>query len=50
MNAIFYPIAIVLFFWSILGAVGEPATGLMSEWLKMDKLEDMNPPPTQPID
>jgi ribonuclease Z len=29
---------------------GEPATSLMSEWLKEGQLEDMVPPPTQPID
>jgi ribonuclease Z len=29
---------------------GEPATGLMTDWLKKGTLEGMNPPPTQPID
>ncbi len=29
---------------------GEPATGLMSDWLKEGELEGLNPPPTQPID
>ncbi|MHC4907084.1 MAG: guanitoxin biosynthesis MBL fold metallo-hydrolase GntH [Planctomycetota bacterium] len=29
---------------------GEPATSLMSEWLKEGTLEGLNPPPTQPID
>jgi ribonuclease Z len=29
---------------------GEPATGLMSEWLKKGTLEGFNPPPKQPID
>jgi ribonuclease Z len=29
---------------------GEPATGLMSDWLSKGKLEGFNPPPTQPID
>ncbi len=29
---------------------GEPATGLMSDWLLKGKLEGFNPPPTQPID
>ena len=29
---------------------GEPATGLMQEWLKEGTLEGLNPPPTQPID
>ena len=29
---------------------GEPATGLMSEWLKKGTLEGFNPPPTQSID
>ena len=29
---------------------GEPATGLMSEWLREGELKGMNPPPTQPID
>ena len=29
---------------------GEPATSLMSEWLKEGQLEDMVPPPTQAID
>lgn len=29
---------------------GEPATGLMSEWLKKGTLEGLNPPPKQPID
>ena len=29
---------------------GEPATGLMSEWLRKAELKGMNPPPTQPID
>jgi ribonuclease Z len=29
---------------------GEPATGLMSEWLKEGALEGINPPPTQPLD
>ena len=28
----------------------EPATGLMSEWLKKGELEGVNPPPTQPMD
>ncbi|MCZ6470327.1 MAG: hypothetical protein O6649_03090, partial [Gammaproteobacteria bacterium] len=28
---------------------GDPATGLMSEWLKKGELEGVNPPPTQPI-
>jgi|GEM_PF-5514219 len=29
---------------------GEPATGLMTDWLKKGALESMIPPPTQPID
>jgi ribonuclease Z len=29
---------------------GEPATGLMSEWLREGELKGLNPPPTQPID
>ncbi|UCC15110.1 MAG: MBL fold metallo-hydrolase, partial [Gammaproteobacteria bacterium] len=29
---------------------GEPATGLMSEWLEQGKVKEMIPPPTQPID
>jgi ribonuclease Z len=29
---------------------GEPATGLMSEWLKEGEIKGLNPPPTQPID
>jgi ribonuclease Z len=29
---------------------GEPATGLMTDWLKEGALEGLNPPPTQPID
>ena len=29
---------------------GDPATGLMTEWLKEGALEGMIPPPTQPID
>ncbi|MGI9568499.1 MAG: hypothetical protein ACR2PH_01880, partial [Desulfobulbia bacterium] len=29
---------------------GEPATGLMSDWLNKGALEGLNPPPTQPID
>ena len=29
---------------------GEPATGLMSEWLKKGTVEGFNPPPKQPID
>ncbi len=29
---------------------GEPATGLMSEWLRKGELEGMIPPPTQPLD
>jgi hypothetical protein len=29
---------------------GEPATGLMSEWLVKGKIEDFVPQPTQPID
>ena len=29
---------------------GEPATGLMNDWLKEGKLEGLNPPPTQPIE
>lgn len=29
---------------------GEPATGLMSEWLKQGELEGLNPPPKQPLD
>jgi ribonuclease Z len=29
---------------------GEPATGLMSEWLEKGKLEGMIPPPKQPVD
>jgi ribonuclease Z len=29
---------------------GEPATGLMSDWLKQGELEGLNPPPTQPLD
>lgn len=29
---------------------GEPATGLMSDWLEQGKMKDMIPPPTQPID
>ena len=28
----------------------DPATGLMSEWLKKGELEGVNPPPTQPMD
>ena len=29
---------------------GEPATGLMIEWLREGELKGINPPPTQPID
>jgi ribonuclease Z len=29
---------------------GEPATGLMSDWLKKGEVKGMNPPPKQPID
>jgi len=29
---------------------GEPATGLMSDWLNKGKLEGVVPPPTQPKD
>jgi ribonuclease Z len=29
---------------------GDPATGLMSDWLKKGEVKGMNPPPTQPID
>lgn len=29
---------------------GDPATGLMSEWLKKGELKGLNPPPKQPID
>ena len=29
---------------------GEPATGLMQDWLREGALEGLNPPPTQPID
>jgi hypothetical protein len=29
---------------------GDPATGLMTDWLKEGALEGMIPPPTQPID
>jgi len=29
---------------------GEPATGLMSDWLKKGEVKGINPPPTQPID
>jgi ribonuclease Z len=29
---------------------GEPATGIMQDWLKEGALEGMVPPPTQPID
>jgi ribonuclease Z len=29
---------------------GEPATGLMSDWLKKGTLEGLNPPPKQPIE
>jgi ribonuclease Z len=29
---------------------GEPATGLMSDWLKKGELKGMNPPPKQPIE
>ena len=29
---------------------GEPATGLMSKWLKEGELKGLNSPPTQPID
>lgn len=29
---------------------GEPATGLMAEWLKSGEVKGFNPPPTQPID
>ena len=29
---------------------GEPATGVMSEWLNKGKVEEMVPPPTQPLD
>jgi len=29
---------------------GEPATGLMSDWLNKGKVEGMVPPPTQPLD
>ena len=29
---------------------GEPATGLMTDWLKEGELKGLNPPPTQPID
>jgi len=28
----------------------DPATGLMSEWLKKGELKGLNPPPKQPID
>ncbi len=28
----------------------EPATGVMSDWLKDGLVKGMNPPPTQPID
>lgn len=28
---------------------GDPATGLMSEWLRKGELKGVNPPPTQPI-
>ena len=28
----------------------EPATGLMSDWLKQGELKGVNPPPTQPLD
>jgi len=28
---------------------GEPATGLMTDWLKKGALKGVNPPPTQPI-
>ncbi len=28
---------------------GEPATGLMSDWLKKGEVKGINPPPTQPI-
>ena len=29
---------------------GEPATGVMSDWLKAGAVEGMNPPPTQPLE
>jgi ribonuclease Z len=29
---------------------GEPATGLMSDWLRKGEVKGINPPPTQPID
>ena len=29
---------------------GEPATGVMSDWLKAGTVEGMNPPPTQPLE
>ncbi len=29
---------------------GDPATGLMADWLLEGKLEGINPAPTQPID
>jgi hypothetical protein len=29
---------------------GEPATGLMSDWLKKGELKGVNPPPKQPIE
>ncbi len=28
---------------------GEPATGVMSDWLKAGAVKGMNPPPTQPL-
>ena len=29
---------------------GEPATGVMTDWLKKGELKGVNPPPTQPIE
>ncbi|NOR43597.1 MAG: MBL fold metallo-hydrolase [Gammaproteobacteria bacterium] len=29
---------------------GEPATGLMADWLRKGEIKGLNPPPTQPID
>ena len=29
---------------------GDPATGLMADWLREGEVKGFNPPPTQPID
>ncbi len=29
---------------------GDPATGLMSDWLRKGEIKGMNPPPKQPLD